>query len=251
MMRTAATLLVLATLAGCRHAQPVRDPLEDFALRADATRAALRIPALSMAVVRDGEIVLARGFGLADVEAKTPATADTLYPIGSVTKTFTSTLMLQLAEEGKLDLDAFVQPLVDFEVPAEVRIRHVLSHTSEGTPGARYSYSSRFNWLDNVVEAATKERFRDLMTKRVLAPAALTRTSPGEEGDAYIAGLTGLAAPYRLDGAGNVVRSKVPPMGFHSSSGLSSTAVELARYSIALDGGASSPPPRANGHTRR
>jgi CubicO group peptidase (beta-lactamase class C family) len=215
-----ASFLALA----CTH---VRPPAEPFVARAEAFRNDLRIPSLSIAVARDGEILLARGLG--------DATPDTLYPIGSVTKTFTATLMLQLAEAGRLDLDKAVAGFVDWQVDPAIRIRHVLSHTSGGVPGTRFSYSSRFNWLDNVVEAATKESFRKLMTSQVLVPAGLTRTFPGEEGDAYPATLQGLAEPYRIDEKGNAVRSKYPPMPLHSSSGLSSTAVDLAKYSIALD----------------
>jgi CubicO group peptidase (beta-lactamase class C family) len=217
-MKQLALALAVLALASCRHARP---SVDDFARRVDAKRAELRIPGLSVAVVHDGKLVLAKGFGT--------STADTLYPIGSITKTFTSTLMLQLAEEGKLDLDALVQPYVDWEVPADVRIRHVLSHTSEGVPGTRFVYSSRFNWLDNVVEAATKENFAELLDKRVLKRAALQRTIGGETG--------GLATPHRIDENGTVVESKLPPLGLHSSSGLSSTVTDLARYSIALDDG--------------
>lgn len=217
-MRQITLALAVLALASCRHAQPSVDA---FAQRVEAKRAELRIPGLSVAVVRDSEVVMAKGFGT--------STADTLYPIGSITKTFTSTLMLQLAEEGKLDLDALVQPYVDWQVPADVRIKHVLSHTSEGVPGTRFVYSSRFNWLDNVVEAATKENFGELLDRRVLKRAALQRTIGGETG--------GLATPHRIDENGAVVESKLPPLALHSSSGLSSTVGDLARYSIALDDG--------------
>jgi len=215
-------VLALLLLAGCRHARPSADPLDAFLQRTDAARAALHIPGLSVAVVRDGAVVLERGLGT--------SSADTLYPIGSITKTFTATLMLQLAEEGRLDLDALVQPYVDWQVPPDVRIRHVLSHTSEGTPGTRFVYSSRFNWLDNVVEAATKENFRNLLVTRVIDAAGLKRTYPGEEHP------DGHAEPHRIDGD-QAVPSKLPPLGLHSSSGLSSTVGDLARYSIALDEG--------------
>jgi hypothetical protein len=88
-----------------------------------------------------------------------------------------------------------------------------------------------------VVEAATKENFRELLVARVLAPAALANTLPGEEREGYAESLPRLAAPYRVDATGKVVRSKYPPMALHSSSGLSSTVTDLARYSIALDEG--------------
>ncbi|MFN2565105.1 MAG: serine hydrolase domain-containing protein [Gemmatimonadaceae bacterium] len=237
MRRLAAPLLLALSVTSCRHLAPQPDPLESFARTADSVRVALRIPGLSIAVVRDGKVVLARGLGLADVEAGVPAMPETLYPIGSITKTFTATLMLQLAEEGRLDLDHDVARFVDWEVAPDVRIRHVLSHTSEGVPGTRFSYSSRFNWLDNVVEAATKGSFRALLVERVLARAALSRTLPGEARDDYAESLSGLARPYRIDASDAVVRSKYPPMALHSSSGLSSTVVDLARYSIALDEG--------------
>ena len=216
---TRAIAAAVLVLVSCTHARPPVDPL---AARAEAFRQELKIPSLAIAIARGDEILLVRE-------------GDTLYPIGSITKTFTATLMLQLAEQGRLDLDKDVAQFVDWQVDPKIRIRHVLSHTSGGVPGTRFSYSSRFNWLDNVVEAATKESFRKLMQDQVLAPAGLTRTFPGEEGDAYPATLAGLAEPYKLDESGNAVRSKYPPMPLHSSSGLSSTVVDLVKYSNALD----------------
>ena len=228
MKRSLGAVLLLA-FAACRHTQ-----FEQFPATVESTRTALKIPALSVAVVRDGEIVLARGFG--------DANEHRLYPIGSITKTFTATLMQQLAEEGRLDLDADVRGFVDWEVAPGIRIQHVLSHISEDVPGTRFAYSSRFNWLDNVVEAATKESFRTLMTKRVLEPAHLRNTHLGEEHDGYAESLPHLAPPHRVEANGNVVRSAYPPMAFHSSSGIASTVTDLARYSIALDEGRLLPP---------
>src|SRR5262249_15019911 len=63
------------------------------------------IPGLSVAVVRGGRVVLARGYGLANVECAAPATRDTVYELLSVTKQFTATAILMLAEEGRLSLD--------------------------------------------------------------------------------------------------------------------------------------------------
>jgi CubicO group peptidase (beta-lactamase class C family) len=213
---------------------PARN-LEAFARTVESLRQAARIPGLSVAVARDGEVLLAEGFGLADVEGGRAATPETVYPIGSITKTFTSTLMLQLAAEGRLDLDDFVADYVDWQVPPDVRVRHVLSHTSEGVPGTRYRYSSRFNWLDDVVASSAGEPFRGLLVEKVLKPAGLEKTIPAEDLLASAERL-GLARPYRLEG-GEVVPSDYPPLGLHSSSGLGSTALDLARYGAALDDG--------------
>lgn len=75
------------------------------ALEADIERirADWKVPGLSVAVVRNGQIVLAKGFGLRDVERRLPMTADTLLPIGSSTKAFTTALLASLVDEGKLD----------------------------------------------------------------------------------------------------------------------------------------------------
>src|SRR5213075_2069664 len=64
------------------------------------------IPALSVALVDDQTIVWSRGFGFADPEAKAPATADTVYRVGSVSKPFTALLLMIFAELGLIDLDA-------------------------------------------------------------------------------------------------------------------------------------------------
>ncbi|MCG9894138.1 MAG: beta-lactamase family protein, partial [Fimbriimonadaceae bacterium] len=85
-----------------------------------------------VAVYRNGRLVYAKGFGLADLEQGTPMTPDTVIDIGSVTKHFTSTCLLLLEEEGKLSLDDDVRKwfpdLPDYG--AKITIRHLLSHTS-------------------------------------------------------------------------------------------------------------------------
>jgi CubicO group peptidase (beta-lactamase class C family) len=232
------SLLAAACAAAPRGGPPAPVPdagLDAFAATVDSLRAELRIPGLSLAVARDGQVVLARGFGMSDVERGTPATPETVYPIGSVTKTFTATLMVQLAAEGRLDLEDPVAGHVGWQVPPDVRVRHVLSHTSEGTPGTRFAYSSRFNWLDDVVAHATGEPFPALLERRVLRPAGLERTSPGSVDPAAAEAMPGFARPYAPDAAGRPVRSGYPPNGLHSSSGLNSTVLDLVRYAAALD----------------
>src|ERR1700687_5754382 len=75
-----------------------------------------QLPALSIALVDDQTIVWAKGFGFADPEKKTPATPETVYRVGSVSKLFTDIGIMQLAERGELNLDAPVQKyLPDFK----------------------------------------------------------------------------------------------------------------------------------------
>jgi CubicO group peptidase (beta-lactamase class C family) len=86
-------------------------------------------------VVKDGEVLLQKGYGYADVEKKTPVDAqETLFRPGSVSKLFTWTAVMQLVERGKLDLDADVNQYLDFKIPPgpegePVTLRNLMTHT--------------------------------------------------------------------------------------------------------------------------
>ena len=97
------------------------------------------IPGGAVAVVRDGKLFYARGFGYADVENKTPVQPDALFRIASVSKSITSVAIMKLVEEGKLELDDRVAPLIADLAPRpgatvdprweQITIRHLLNHT--------------------------------------------------------------------------------------------------------------------------
>ena len=94
-----------------------------------------QLPAISLSLVDNDEVVWADGFGFQDAERKQPATAETVYRVGSVSKLFTDIAVLQLVEQGKLDLDVAVQTyLPDFKpnnpygVP--LTLRQMMSHRS-------------------------------------------------------------------------------------------------------------------------
>jgi CubicO group peptidase (beta-lactamase class C family) len=88
------------------------------------------LPGASVAVVRDGECVYADGFGSRDLADNRPATADTLYGVGSVTKSFAALAVMQCHEAGDLDVDDPVADYVDLEFPEDVRLHHLLTHSS-------------------------------------------------------------------------------------------------------------------------
>lgn len=85
-------------------------------------------------IVADGKVLTERGFGLADVEARKPVDAQaTLFRPGSVSKLFVWTSVMQLVEQGKLDLDADINTYLDFKVPTRgqaITLRHVMTHTT-------------------------------------------------------------------------------------------------------------------------
>jgi len=95
----------------------------------------LHIAGAAVSVVKDGELLFAKGYGYADIENKIPVDPDrTLFRIGSVGKIFTWTAVMQLVEQGKLDLDADVNTYLDFQIPdtypQPITLKHLITHTS-------------------------------------------------------------------------------------------------------------------------
>lgn len=94
-----------------------------------------QIAGAAVAVVKDGKLFFAKGYGYADLENKTPVDPEqTVFRIGSVSKTFTWTAVMQLVEQGKLDLDADVNTYLDFRIPdtypQPITLKHLMTHTS-------------------------------------------------------------------------------------------------------------------------
>ncbi|HWS86530.1 MAG TPA: serine hydrolase [Pyrinomonadaceae bacterium] len=146
----------------------------------EALRQELKIPAMSAAVVKDQKVLWARGFGYADLERKIPATEHTPYHLASLTKTFASTVLMRLVQEGKVSLDDPVSKYgVSLESDGVVRVKHLLSHTSEGNPGERYRYSgNRFGELDKVVERAAGRSFGEILIDDILDPLGMSESAP-------------------------------------------------------------------------
>jgi CubicO group peptidase (beta-lactamase class C family) len=179
-----------------------------------------RSPGVSVAVVRDQELVWSGGYGWSDLGARTPATAATVYRIGSVSKLFTATAILQLRDQGKLALDDPVSKyLPEFKVknpfPATppVTLRHLLTQTSGLTREAPFPY-----WTTHVFPSR----------EQLLASLGdLTLTSPPGETYKYSnlgVALLGIVAE-RVSGesyAGYLRRHVFEPLGMSSSSAVPS-----------------------------
>ena len=146
----------------------------------DRLRQELMIPAYSAAIVKDQKVMWAKGFGYADVEKKVPATEHTAYHLASLTKTFASTILMQLVQEGKIKLDDPVSKYgITLESEGVIKVRHLFSHTSEGNPGEQYRYNgNRFAELDKVVERATGKSFAELLIANILDPLGMNETAP-------------------------------------------------------------------------
>ena len=125
--------LVLTAVPTLADSAPSNDMLStavDGAIRQQMKEQ--QIPGVGVALVRNGRIVKAKGYGLANIEDGTPVTPATIFEIGSITKQFTATAVLLLSEEGKLSLDDSITKVFPEASPAltAVTIRHLLMHTS-------------------------------------------------------------------------------------------------------------------------
>jgi CubicO group peptidase (beta-lactamase class C family) len=220
------------------------ESLATFERDLEALRQELKIPGLSAAVVKDGQLVWARGLGLADVENRIPAAPETPYHLASVTKPFAALVIMQLVQDGKLSLDDPVsQHGVTLPEGDAVTVRHLLSHTSAGAPGARFQYDgTRYGLLSQVVLAATGRSLQDWLFERVLSPLGMDDTVPAPP--ATCSGLSfapacervydAIARPYLLDGELKPVPGFYQD-SFNAGAGLVSTVIDLAKFDAALE----------------
>jgi CubicO group peptidase (beta-lactamase class C family) len=172
--------LTLVMLAPAALAAPMELSAETVEALVDAVVQgqldASGIPGATVAVVLGGDVVLATGYGVANVEDGRPVDADTLFRIGSIGKLITFTAVMQLVEQGLLDLDADIASYLDFELPrtleyhpfrgdpGPITLAHLLTHTA-GFEDARGGYS-----LDASEVPSLADAMRDRMPMRIFRP---------------------------------------------------------------------------------
>ena len=213
-------LLVLVTLLIAPYGLPGQEPGREEIAGSDridllmAERLKTNAPGAAVMVISDGRIVHQKGYGLADLQARTPITSMTTFDLASVSKQFTAMAIMMLVESGSL---SYSDPLSKFfpELPpwaSEITVRHLLTHTSgipsymqifeeepagiseepssrevitmlgrEHAPrfaaGARYEYSnSGYVVLAQIVEKVTGKSFPEFMKERVFDRIGMTST---------------------------------------------------------------------------
>jgi CubicO group peptidase (beta-lactamase class C family) len=197
-----AALFASSALAQASLPEDVRQNIDKIASQ---TLARTGVPSASVAVVKDGQIVYEQAYGDARLDPRTPATTKMRYSVGSISKQFTATAILMLAEEGKLKLDDPVgRFLPDLTRANEVTIRQILSHTSgyqdywpqdyvppfmlqpvtsekildlwarkplDFEPGTKYQYSNtNYVIAGLIVEKASGTPFMEFLRRRIFAP---------------------------------------------------------------------------------
>ena len=165
-----------------------------------------QVPGIAVAVVRQGEVVMSKGFGVADIETDGPVSSQTMFQSGSVGKQFTSAGIMALVEDGRIDLNSSVRDYIA-EAPESwqpITIRHLLTHSSgipdytsnefdyqtnyteedlvrmasgldlEFPPGARWNYSNTgYVILGVVMSRVTGVPYWDFLQDRIFGPAGM------------------------------------------------------------------------------
>ena len=185
----------------------------DSIVTAEMQRA--KVVGASVGVEQRGELLLAKGYGYAQLEHQVPATAETVYRLGSITKQFTATGIMQLIEQGKLSLeDEITRFLPDYPIQGhKVTIQHLLTHTSgiksytglgpkfwdsasrldltddqmlelfkaepfDFAPGEKYQYNnSAFYLLGVIIGKVSGLPYPKYLQEKILAPLGLRNTS--------------------------------------------------------------------------
>ena len=113
------------------------------------------IPSLTLAIYRDGDIIYSRGYGRKDLATGEPANPETLYGIGSITKSFVALAIMQLQEKGKLYINDDIDQYLGLNIKPfgeTIKIKHLMDHTS-GIPSLGYAYAA----IHNVIEDKSKD----------------------------------------------------------------------------------------------
>jgi CubicO group peptidase (beta-lactamase class C family) len=205
--------LCLVILLGSSTASAQSDKVDEF-IRAEMQKS--KIPGLSIAVVKNSEIIKAKGYGLANIELGVPATPETVYQSGSVGKQFTATLVMMLVEEGKMGLDDPISKYVPDtpDIWRLITIRHLLTHTSgisnkfyeqinlrqdyteddlvkkiaaaplDFPPGQSWIYSNAgYVILGILIHKATGKFYGDLLREKIFSPLGMTTARIINEAD--------------------------------------------------------------------
>lgn len=239
-----AVMVLLTGFTTCKK-QSTPDPVSatsitDFETRLDKLRKESNIPGMVAGIERDGNVIWTRSYGYANVAQQKPVTNTTIFHLASLTKTFASTVIIQLVKENKIDLNA---PVADYGVSlaenGTVRVIHLLTHTSEGVPGSHYKYNGdRYSLLSTVIQSATGTTFHQLTAERIMRPLGLQSTAPSDMRLAALDGFdtTALKQNTAQGYGSNGLQTVDYPKPFSTAAGLTSTIDDMLKYASAFDG---------------
>ena len=271
-MKLFAMLLGTLLLAGCSAPEKTKEFASSLDSLFSKTMPANE-PGGAILVKKGDQVIYNKGFGLADMETKTPITTKTLFNLGSISKTFVANAILLLQSEGKLSvedpMDKYFPGFKNKEIAAKVKIKHLLTHTSGlpdnrqtksdsvfyitakdaenwypvtqtdtlvFEPGTRYEYSNpAFDGLALIVEQVSGMKWQDFVKEKIFLPSGMA-TSTITDGP-YPE--SGVAHAY-LHRNGKWMEKdygEEPTFAAAGNGGVWSSVAELAQYERALHNG--------------
>jgi D-alanyl-D-alanine carboxypeptidase len=272
MNRFAPPLLLLAVLAGPAAAAEPSLPTKFDVQAIDDYLAAQVKPngyvGLSVAIVRDGKVVLAKGYGKRTLKPDAPVETNTMFAAGSVTKQFTAACVFLLAEEGKLSVrDPVARWYPELTKAKEITLYDLMTHAAgypdyypldfvdrrmekpidpdrllkeyaggklDFDPGRRWSYSNTgFVLLGRIIEKVSGKPYGEFLTERILKPLGMTDTVFDPKPDH-----PGIALGYTAFALGPPEpATREAPGWIHAAGALYTTPSDLAKWDLALVSG--------------
>lgn len=246
-------LLVTSVLCfGQTSRPPSAKTLQLFNADLKSLKNILQLPGMCVGVVKDGELIYAHADGYANIEKNIPLTTGHMFQIASVTKTFTANLLMQYEQERVANVEDFAlnYRFIDtrfgypYNIDANTKIRHFLSHTSEDGPGRSFVYNGqRFNFPYGVFEkvggySQTEDAYSSEVEKRILKPLGMTHSITGFPDSRTDTLFRHIATPYIFDSLSrkfvedtfNYKWTRAYP-----ATGIISTIGDLAKYTASYD----------------
>ncbi len=225
------------------------------------------IPGITLAIIQNGKKIKADGYGFANLEHKVPATKDTVFEIGSVTKQFTAAGIMLLVQDGKLSVDDKISTHLKDTPPfwSKITVRQLLTHTSgiksytglpgfeltehltqaqfiekigafplEFQPGDKWDYcNTAYNLLGFIIENVSGKNYWDFMGERIFGPLGMNSTTNREPS---------ILIPNRADGyeknkSGKLVNRDYDLTDIFSAGAIVSTVGDMAKWDAALNTG--------------
>lgn len=265
-MRRIATIALTLALSQAVFTQ-VPSPAESLTSRVDKLFTQwdkTDTPGCALAIIKDGQIIYKRGYGMANLELSVPITPATVFQVGSIAKQFTAMSIVMLAQQGKLSLDddirKYIPEVPDFGTP--ITLRHLIHHTSglrdqyemlemagwrsddvitekdvldmvarqrtlNHQPGEEYLYTNTgYTLLAVVVKRVTGKSLDEFAANNIFKPLGMTNTRIVDDHRVIIKGL----ADGYLPGAGGVFLKWIPADDNEGADNLFTTVEDLARW---------------------